>query len=251
MTTVTDTQQSFRHTTMRQVVLDTETTGIAPAEGHRIIEIGCVEIIDRKVTANRFHTYLNPEREIDAGAFEVHGLSLEFLSDKPRFRDIADEFLAFIDGAELIIHNAPFDTGFINHELQLWQGGAVELATRCTVFDTLALAQRRHPGQRNNLDALCNRSGIDNSQRDLHGALLDACILADLYLVMTGGQTLLALETTATVAGTDAGSSSQPGFFVTRPATPLTIIRATESELEAHQAKLQRINQASGGKCLW
>ena len=172
----------------RQVVLDTETTGINPKEGHKIIEIGCVELINRRLTQNRFHVYLNPDREIDAGAIEVHGITNEFLQDKPRFADVVEDFMAFTKDAELIIHNAPFDVGFLNHELALLENGSRTIESNSTVFDTLAYARKKHPGARNSLDALCKRYGIDNSHRDLHGALLDAEILADVYLIMTGGQ---------------------------------------------------------------
>lgn len=172
---------------MRHIVLDTETTGLSYSEGHRIIEIGCIELIDRKFSGNHFHVYLNPEREVDAGAFRVHGISTQFLQDKPRFKDIANDLIRFIDQSSLIIHNATFDVGFLNHEFSL-----LNLPTRvenhCSVIDTLELARQKHPGQRNNLDALCKRYHVDNSNRELHGALLDAEILAFVYLAMTGGQ---------------------------------------------------------------
>ncbi len=179
---------------MRQIVLDTETTGLEVSLGHRVIEIGCVEMINRRVTGNHWHHYIKPDREIDTGAFEVHGISNEFLEDKPRFAELAEDFLNYVDGAELVIHNAPFDIGFLNHELSLLETDAAPLENRCGVLDTLLLARQKHPGQKNNLDALCRRYEIDNSQRSLHGALLDARILADVYLVMTGGQTSLGLE---------------------------------------------------------
>ncbi|MGB5716746.1 MAG: DNA polymerase III subunit epsilon, partial [Gammaproteobacteria bacterium] len=179
---------------MRQIVLDTETTGLEPADGHRIIEIGCVELNDRRLTGNTYHQYIQPDREIDAGAIEVHGITNEKLADKPRFTDIAAEFLEFIDGAELVIHNAPFDVGFIDHEFRLLEDSPGGVNDHCMVLDTLALARRMHPGQRNSLDALCRRYEIDNSQRELHGALLDAEILADVYLAMTGGQVSLSLD---------------------------------------------------------
>ena len=178
---------------MRQIVLDTETTGLEPRLGHRIIEIGCVEVVDRKVTGKRYHQYINPEREIDEGAEEVHGISTAFLADKPLFADIVDDFLNFIRGAELVIHNAPFDVGFIDHELNQLNQQNNHVEKISTVLDTLVLARKMHPGQKNNLDALCKRYDIDNSQRDLHGALLDAEILAETYLAMTGGQTMLSL----------------------------------------------------------
>ena len=179
---------------MRQIVLDTETTGLEVSLGHRVIEIGCVEMINRRVTGNHWHHYIQPDREIDPGAFEVHGISNEFLEDKPRFAELAEDFLNYVDGAELVIHNAPFDMGFLNYELSLLETDAVPLENRCGVLDTLLLARQKHPGQKNNLDALCRRYEIDNSQRSLHGALLDARILADVYLVMTGGQTSLGLD---------------------------------------------------------
>ncbi|MDV3240384.1 MULTISPECIES: DNA polymerase III subunit epsilon [Methylocaldum] len=235
---------------MRQVVLDTETTGLDPAEGHRIIEIGCVELISRRLTGNRFHVYLNPERNIDPGAVEVHGLSAEFLADKPRFADIAEDLLAYIKGAELVIHNAPFDVGFLNHELQLLSSGFASVAEYCTVLDTLVLAKKKHPGQRNNLDALCKRYGVDNRHRELHGALLDAEILAEVYLAMTGGQTLLVLEPESTDEGTDKlQQTPKLTLSINRP--QLKIIRCSETELQAHAARLDAIDKASNGKCLW
>ena len=172
---------------MRQIVLDTETTGLSPVDGHRIIEIGCVEVIDRKLTNSHYHQYICPRREIDSGAVEVHGITTEFLSDKPYFEDIRDDFISYIDGAELIIHNAPFDIGFINHELGLTQAGYC-VEDKCSIMDTLLMARKMHPGQKNSLDALCRRYEVNNSHRELHGALLDAEILADVYLLMTGGQ---------------------------------------------------------------
>lgn len=179
---------------MRQIVLDTETTGLEVSLGHRVIEIGCVEMVNRRVTGNHWHHYIKPDREIDSGAFEVHGISNEFLEDKPRFAELAEDFLNYVDGAELVIHNAPFDMGFLNYELSLLETDVQPLENRCSVLDTLLLARQKHPGQKNNLDALCRRYEIDNSQRSLHGALLDARILADVYLVMTGGQTSLGLD---------------------------------------------------------
>jgi DNA polymerase-3 subunit epsilon len=239
---------------MRQIVLDTETTGLDPAAGHRIIEIGCVEIIDRKLTGSRFHVYLNPERDIDAGAVAVHGLSAEFLADKPRFAAIAADLLDYVKGAELVIHNAPFDIGFLNHELHLLKGEYRQITECCTVLDTLALAKKKHPGQRNNLDALCKRYGINNSHRDLHGALLDAEILAEVYLVMTGGQTLLILEPEAE-AESPAPSVNTPLAGVSLAALqsrpPLKVVRCTGTELEAHAGRLAEIMKASQGQCLW
>ena len=236
---------------MRQIVLDTETTGLDPAAGHRIIEIGCVELADRKLTGNRFHVYLNPERDIDPGAVEVHGLSRDFLADKPRFALIADDFLRFVQGAELIIHNAPFDVGFLNHEMRLLDADWAELDQHCAILDTLALAKRKHPGQRNNLDALCKRYGIDNSHRDLHGALLDAEILAEVYLAMTGGQTRLQLELEPEIeeAGPVAAHSIANSAARDRPR--LKVIESDPEEIAAHQARLAAIERASHGHCLW
>lgn len=232
---------------MRQIVLDTETTGLEPEEGHRIIEIGCVELENRRLTGNTFHHYLQPDREIDAGAVEVHGITNEMLADKPRFGDIAADFIEFIRGAELVIHNAPFDVGFLNHELKLHgQFGAVH--EFCSVLDTLRLARDMHPGQKNSLDALCKRYDIDNAHRDLHGALLDAEILADVYLAMTGGQTSLSL------GGAAAPGTAAQEFGVRRLGAdrkPLKVIRASEHELAAHRARLAAIDKAAGGSCLW
>jgi DNA polymerase-3 subunit epsilon len=180
---------------MRQIILDTETTGLEVSKGHRIIEVGCIELINRRVTDNHWHYYFNPDRKVDIGAFEVHGISNDFLSDKPRFEELADSFLDYIDGSELIIHNAPFDVGFLNMELAGLADSGRKIEDCCGVLDTLLMARQKHPGQKNNLDALCKRYLIDNSHRSVHGALLDARILADVYLVMTGGQTSLGLDT--------------------------------------------------------
>lgn len=232
---------------MRQIVLDTETTGIDPKEGHRIIEIGCVELINRKLTGNHFHVYINPQREIEQEAIEVHGITNEFLADKPLFGDIAEDFVEFIRGAQLVIHNAPFDVGFMDHEF------AKEPTTRnlktadiCGILDSLAQARKVHPGQKNNLDALCKRYGIDNSHRELHGALLDAEILADVYLIMTGGQTALNL------AGQGSGENYDSGAVrrLSRGANKLKVIRASADELAQHEARLD-IVQDSAGQCLW
>ncbi|MGX2039443.1 DNA polymerase III subunit epsilon [Methylocaldum sp. MU1018] len=236
---------------MRQVVLDTETTGLDPAEGHRIIEIGCVELINRRLTGNRFHVYLNPERDIDPGAVEVHGLSAEFLADKPRFADIVEDLLAYIKGAELIIHNAPFDIGFLNHELGLLSNRFAGVTEYCTVLDTLMLARKKHPGQRNNLDALCKRYDVDNRHRELHGALLDAEILAEVYLAMTGGQTLLVLEPEPAVESNAQLLQQKPKSTVLANRPRLKIIRCSEAELQAHASRLEAIAKASNGKCLW
>ncbi|HFC54280.1 MAG TPA: DNA polymerase III subunit epsilon [Gammaproteobacteria bacterium] len=234
---------------MRQIVLDTETTGLEPKEGHRIIEIGCVELVQRRPTGNNYHQYLQPDREIDSGAVDVHGITNEFLADKPRFADIAEGFLAYIEGAELIIHNAPFDVAFINHELQLLDEGLSLLEERCSIIDTLAMARRLHPGQRNNLDALCKRYQVDNSQRDLHGALLDAEILADLYLRMTGGQT--SLELGQEELQTDRKGDSTAPRRVAQERPPLRIIRASEEELQRHAKRLEEIAKTSGGVSIW
>lgn len=229
----------------RLVVLDTETTGINPREGHRIIEIGCVELIKRRLTHNRFHVYLNPDREIDAGAIEVHGITNEFLQDKPRFRDVVEDFLAFIEGAELIIHNAPFDVGFINHELGMLKNETRTVDSLSSVFDTLAYARKKHPGARNSLDALCKRYDIDNSHRLLHGALLDAEILADVYLLMTGGQASL-LDDDNDLNDGDTIPTRLPAD---RP--PLKVLMCSDEERQAHQQKLQQVARESGGKCVW
>lgn len=234
----------------RQVVLDTETTGLEVGEGHRIIEIGCVELVDRRPSGRHFHRYINPQRRVDAGAFEVHGISDGFLADKPVFAQIAEEFLGFIGGAELIIHNAAFDTGFIDNELVLLGRSPRRVTELCTVVDTLAMARARHPGQKNRLDDLCRRYGVDNSQRELHGALLDAEILADVYLRMTGGQTALALDGSADPAqGASGAEIDRRPVRADRPA--LRVVRASESEARAHRERLIQIARASGGTCLW
>jgi DNA polymerase-3 subunit epsilon len=230
---------------MRQIVLDTETTGLNPDFGHRIIEIGCVELIDRKLTGNHFHFYLNPEREVDAGAFKVHGISTEFLKDKPLFPEIAQDFVDFVDQSELIIHNAPFDVGFLNKELSLinWPK---QINQFCKILDTLVLAKEKHPGQRNNLDALCKRYEIDNSSRQLHGALLDAEILALVYLAMTGGQ--------GELWGSDSDNIQTNLSEVTELVLSLKstspVYKANEEELQAHQEFVQFLEKKSGIK-LW
>jgi DNA polymerase-3 subunit epsilon len=231
---------------MRQIILDTETTGLEPSDGHRIIEIGCVELVNRRITGNTYHQYIQPDRVIDAGAREVHGITDQFLADKPRFADIAEEFLTFIRGAELIIHNAPFDVGFINHELTLLGKSVAPLSDHCTIVDTLAIARRLHPGQRNNLDALCKRYQIDNSQRELHGALLDAEILADVYLAMTGGQATLSLDSRSDMHG---DKTSIRRLHSDRPA--LRVIQASAEELAAHSTRLDAIDRAHEGACVW
>jgi DNA polymerase-3 subunit epsilon len=234
---------------VRQIVLDTETTGLEPSEGHRIIEIGCVELVDRRLTRKNFHQYLQPDREIDPGAVQVHGITDAFLRDKPRFADVAEDFLGYIRGAELIIHNAPFDLGFLDHELGLWQADGCRVTDLCTVTDTLAMARALHPGQRNSLDALCKRYDVDNSQRNLHGALLDAEILADVYLAMTGGQVSLFL---GTQGQTGSVQPREPVRRLSRESpVALRVVRAAADELAAHQSRLAAIDKASGGGCLW
>ena len=229
---------------MRQVVLDTETTGLEASQGHRIIEIACIELTNRRI-GRTWHRYLQPDRDIDAAAAEVHGITAELLADKPRFAEIAAELLDFLRGAELIIHNAPFDVGFLDAELTGVESGCVREV--CTVLDTLELARQLHPGQKNSLDALCKRYDVDNFNREVHGALLDARILAEVYLAMTGGQASLSLA--ADAQGLAKKERTAMPLPVERP--PLRIIAAGADELEAHAARLQDIDTASGGKCLW
>jgi DNA polymerase-3 subunit epsilon len=233
---------------MRQIVLDTETTGLDPAQGHRVIELGCVELMNRKHTGRHLHVYLNPEREVEAGALAVHGISNEFLADKPLFSAVVETFLEFVKDAELIIHNAPFDIGFLNYELALLNKGHGLMTDYCSVLDTLAMARKKHPGQKNNLDALCKRYEVDNSQRELHGALKDAEILADVYLMMTGGQSTLGL---GYEAGNESSAVVAPAIKLHADRPPLRVIHAEAAELEAHQQRLQQIQKASGEKCLW
>ncbi len=232
----------------RQVVLDTETTGLSTADDHRIIEIGCVEVINRRLTGERFHQYINPKREIDAGAMEVHGITPEFLADKPVFSSVVDDFMDFIDGAELVIHNAAFDVGFLNHELAKLKGKKRQISDVCSVLDTLKLARDKHPGQKNNLDALCRRYYVDNANRELHGALLDAEILADVYLAMTGGQVSLSLASETTVT---ANKNNVAEVLLDKKHGPFRVIKANQDELLAHKAKLKRLDDASEGQCLW
>lgn len=225
---------------MRQIVLDTETTGIDPAEGHRIIEIGCVEMMERKLTGRNYHVYVNPEREVEAEAITIHGITNEFLVDKPKFVDVADEFFEFIKGAELVIHNAAFDVGFMDSEF-----GRIKpvrkTADYCGVIDSLALARAKHPGQKNNLDALCKRYGVDNSNRELHGALLDAEILAEVYLLLTGGQTALSLDAGSENGGANGGIRR---LNSDRPALP--VVAATDAEREAHHAFMSALEKKAG-----
>src|SRR5579862_8442293 len=245
---------------MRQVVLDTETTGLELTQGHRIIEIGCVELINRRHTGRHFHHYLNPGREIDAGAVAVHGLLRERLESAPRFADIAPALLEFIGGTELIIHNAAFDLAFLDMELTLLAGahaGSLPSSVRavCSVLDTLSFARERHPGQRNNLDALCKRYGIDSSHRELHGALLDARLLADVYLAMTGGQSVLAFEEFGSTR--DGIGGFAPGLIETVPPLslelprPLRVVQPSALELAAHTEFMALLQQASRGRCIW
>ena len=232
---------------MRQIVVDTETTGLEFSQGHRVVEIGCVEMLNRRLNGNTFHHYINPHREIDDAAIEIHGITLDMLQDKPVFADLAAELLDFIKGAELIIHNAPFDLGFLNNEFELAGLGAGVVEANCTVVDTLALAHHKHPGQRNSLDALCARYSVDNTQRTLHGGLLDAEILADVYLAMTGGQVTL-LDDLAESA--DAQNSTPvPGDAAERVVTPL--IRAAGEELEQHEEWLQLLEKESAAGVIW
>jgi len=236
---------------MRQIVFDTETTGLEPEQGHRIIEIGAIEIVNRRRTGRQFHRYLCPDREIDPGAVQVHGLTTEFLSGQPRFAEVFAELREFVAGAELIIHNAPFDVAFLDAEMRrLAEQGVLEsaLATRdvCSVLDTLALARQMHPGQRNSLDALCKRYSIDNSHRDLHGALLDADLLLEVYLAMTGGQGALTLDDEAVTAGAVSAVAR-----AVRPAGTLVVRRATADEARAHEAMLTLLDKASGGRTAW
>ncbi len=231
---------------MRQIVLDTETTGLNVEDGHRILEIGCVEIQDRKLTRRKYHQYINPEREIDAGALEVHGITSDSLQDKPKFAEVWDSFLEFIQGAELIIHNAPFDVAFINNEMRLLSKSLGQLTDYCTLLDSLVLARRKHPGQRNNLDALCKRYQIDSSRREVHGALLDAELLADVYFLLTGGQVTLGLGDEPRVSSTEAVD-----VRISSERAALPVIKATEEEIIAHEAKLEQLDKSSEKGVLW
>ena len=230
----------------RQLVLDTETTGLEPSQGHRIIEIGVVEMIDRRLTGNNFHIYLQPDREIDAGAIEVHGITNEFLADKPRFEDVADELSDYLRGAEVIIHNAPFDVGFIDAEYQRLENG-VTMASLCDVVDTLVMAREMHPGQRNSLDALCGRYDVDNKHRTKHGALLDSEILADVYLAMTGGQKSLGWEADDDKEG-DANTKGVRR--INREGLSLKVVKANSEELAAHEKRLDAMS-SSGATPVW
>ncbi len=239
---------------MRQIVFDTETTGLEPELGHRIIEIGAIEIVNRRRTGRQFHRYLCPDRDIDAGAAQVHGLTTQFLSGQPRFADVFADLREFVAGAELVIHNAPFDVAFLDAELARMAAGSPDgrcLTTRevCSVLDTLALARQMHPGQRNSLDALCKRYSIDNSHRDLHGALLDADLLLEVYLAMTGGQGALTLDDDLSIAHADQSATAR---HASRPeAGSLLVRRASPAEIAAHEALLSLLDKASGGKTAW
>lgn len=238
-------------TPTRQIVLDTETTGMNKLgvhyEGHRIIEIGAVEVINRRLTGRHFHVYVKPDRLVDPEAYGVHGISDEFLADKPTFDQIAAEFIDFIRGGELVIHNAAFDIGFMDHEFRMLQRDIPKTDTFCTITDSLLMARRLFPGKRNNLDALCNRYEIDNTKRTLHGALLDAEILSEVYLAMTGGQTSMAFQMEGDTQQTDSAQDIQR---IQRPATAMKVIYASDTELQAHESRLDLV-QKKGGNCLW
>ena len=232
---------------MRQIVLDTETTGLSTGHGHRIIEIGCLELVNRRLTGREYHRFLNPERDIDEGAERVHGISRESLETEPLFADIADEFLDFIKDAELVIHNADFDVGFLEYELGLMKHPKPAITDHAQVLDTLKIAREMHPGQRNSLDALCKRYEVDASKRDVHGALIDAELLARVYLAMTGGQTALSLDASAVARNREQGAVRT--VRAARPDLDLVVIRATESESAAHEMLLEMLRKA--GNCIW
>jgi DNA polymerase-3 subunit epsilon len=231
---------------MRQIVLDTETTGLSTGQGHRIIEIGAIELVNRRLTGREFHRFLNPERDIDEGAERVHGISRADLETAPRFHEVADELIDFINGAELVIHNAEFDVGFLEHELQLMKHPRPSITDHARVLDTLSLARELHPGQRNSLDALCKRYEVDASNRDLHGALIDADLLARVYLAMTGGQTALLLDESES-----DGDERQGGVAIraSRQDLELVVVRASEAENAAHEAMLEKLRES--GDCVW
>jgi len=232
---------------MRQIVLDTETTGLEPSQGHRIIEIGCVEIISRKITENTYHQYIQPDRQSDEGAFEVHGISTEFLADKPRFGEIVEDFIKFINGAELIIHNAPFDIGFLDHELAILDPVWGKVSDHCTITDSLVMARKKHPGQKNNLDILCKRYEVNNARRELHGALLDSELLAEVFLRMTGGQEMLALGSAQNADGSASASNVSPIKRVDSNRPQINVIRANVDELALHRGRLDTL----GDGCIW
>jgi DNA polymerase-3 subunit epsilon len=225
----------------RQIVLDTETTGLEPSQGHRIIEIGCVEMINRRLTGNNYHQYIQPDREIDEGAQAVHGISNEFLADKPRFNDIVRDFIDYINGAELIIHNAPFDVGFMDHEFRLAGQEYGQTIDYCEVTDTLVMARKMRPGKKNNLDVLCSEFEVNNSHRDLHGALLDAELLAEVYLRMTGGQSSLSLDD---ISADSTGSAHISARKLSGNRKPIRIVSASDDELQAHQAFIEKLGDA-------
>ena len=245
---------------MRQIVLDTETTGLSTAQGHRIIEIGCVELVDRRLTGREFHRFLNPDRDIDEGAERVHGISREDLEIAPRFPEIVDELLEYLRGAELVIHNASFDVGFLEHELNLMKHPQPKIEDHATVLDTLTLARKLHPGQRNSLDALCKRYEVDASRREVHGALIDSELLAKVYLAMTGGQATLSLDAEPAVSAANShtvGAGLAPTSALTRESShvnalvgaPTVIIKANAEEAAAHDAMLEKIRKS--GACVW
>jgi len=234
----------------RQIVLDTETTGLETSRGHRIIEIGCVELIGRKHTRQHFHQYINPEREVDEGALQIHGITNDFLADKPVFASIVDDFLDYVNGAELIIHNAMFDIGFLDYELSLLNNKLKSITEICSIVDSLALARKKHPGQKNSLDALCKRYEVDNSNRELHGALLDSEILADVYLRMTGGQTALLLDAQRD-DDTGVVTAAPEKLRLSSTRKKLPVIQPSKKELAQHSKLLDRINETSAGKCVW
>ena len=227
----------------RQIVLDTETTGLEPSQGHRIIEIGCVEMINRRLTGNNYHQFLQPDREIDEGAQAVHGISNEFLADKPRFADVIRDFIEYVDGAELIIHNAPFDVGFLNHEFKMCGEEYGAVATYCGVIDTLVMARKMRPGKKNNLDVLCREYEVNNAHRELHGALLDAELLAEVYLRMTGGQSALLLDSES---GDESSSSASHAKKLSADRKPIRIIKASDEEVQAHQAIVDKMENKVG-----
>ncbi len=233
---------------MRQIILDTETTGLEPSQGHRIIEIGCVELVNRRLTGNHYHQYIQPDRDVPVDAIEIHGITNDFLVDKPRFEQISREFVDFIKGAELVIHNAPFDVGFINHEFARLGPEWGKVQEQCGILDTLKMAREMHPGQRNTLDALCKRYDIDSSSRTLHGALLDSEILADVYLAMTGGQTLLFMEAEKDQS---ASAQSQERALISADRSALRVISASADELSAHASYMELVEKSAGGASVW
>ena len=231
-----------KNNTVRQIVLDTETTGLEPSQGHKIIEIGCVEMVNRRLTGNNYHQFIQPDRAIDEGAQAVHGISNEFLADKPRFSDVVKDFVEYLDGAELIIHNAPFDVGFINHEFAQIGEEFGNVASYCTVIDTLVMARKMRPGKKNNLDILCKEYDVNNQHRELHGALLDSELLAEVYLRMTGGQSTLSLDSEE-LSGSSNGAAVVKKLSAERK--PIKIIQASDEELKAHQAIVEKMGRES------